>query len=188
VRLALLHPSFGTEWAGAAEPHMRELAGALSAAGHEVTVIGSRPGRTRRTHEDGFEVVRVGRLPEAPLRSRAFDGPLTHLPGLLAELTRGRFEVAHAFSPQDAFAARHGPAGVAFTCVEAPRRETLSDRRLRLAFWQAAIDPWNAVIVPGEEQREALWRWLAVEAEVAEPRDAAAHERIYSRCLERACP
>ena len=177
MRVALVHHGFGTPHAGAAEPHMRELARALGEAGHEVCVVSSRVGPSRRSEEDGIAVVQLGRLPEAPLRSRAFDGPVTHLPGV-ARL-RG-FDVVHAFSPQDAAAAARSAARVVFTPAEPPRREALAERRLRLRFWEAAIRPPTAVVVPDEPARDAVWRWLAVEAEIAASSDAAAHERIYT--------
>jgi hypothetical protein len=103
----------------------------------------------------------------------------------VAEL-RG-FEVAHAFSPQDAWGATFGPTGVAFTFVEPPERRALSDKRLRLKFWERAVDPWVGLIAAGEEQRAAARRWLAVDAEVLAPSDAAGHERVYRECRERAC-
>ena len=181
MRIALVHHSYGTEWAGAAGPHVDELARALLAAGHEPHVIGSRAGATRRTEEDGVPVAHLGRLPEGPLRSRGFDGPLTHMPALMRELADGAFDAVHAFSPQDAFAASYRGTAVAFTPVEPPRREALAERRLRLRFWDAAIRPPNAVVVPSDAEREAVWRWLAVEPEVAAAGDAGAHKRIYLR-------
>jgi glycosyltransferase involved in cell wall biosynthesis len=180
VRVALVHHSYGTDWAGPAGPHVRELARALRAEGHEPHVLSSRAGPTRRSREDGVPVSHLGRLPEGPLRSRAFDTPVTHIPALLRELADPeRFDAVHAFSPQDAAAAVHGPAPVVFTPVEPPRREALAERRLRLRFWEAAVRV--PFVVPDEELREAVWRWLAVEASVVAPTDAAGHVRIYGR-------
>ncbi|HEX8646047.1 MAG TPA: glycosyltransferase family 4 protein [Thermoleophilaceae bacterium] len=184
MRVALVHHSYGTPYGGAAEPHVRELARALRAAGHEPRVIGSRPGPTRRSDEDGIEVVHLGRLPEGPLRSRGFDGPVTHLPALVRELARGGYDAVHAFSPQDAAAAARAAAGRAtpplvFTPVEPPRREALAERRLRLRFWEAAIAPPTTLVVPGDDPRAAVWRWLAVEASVVAPDDADGHVKIY---------
>ena len=184
LKVALIYHGYGGPDGGATESHVRTLAHALREAGHEPTVLAARVGRTRRYEDDGIPVVEIGRLPERRLRSRALDGPITHLTAVLHEL--GGFHVAHAFSPQEAFAASFGPTGVAFTCVNAPRREALAARRLRLAFWERATHPWNGLVVPGEQQRDALRRWLAVEAEVAGPDDAAAHERVYRACWARA--
>ena len=181
MRIALLHHSYGTPYEGQAGPHMRELARGLLARGLEVAIVSSCRGRTRRSEEDGVEVVHLGRLPERPLASRAFDGPITQIPRTIKALAG--FQVAHAFSPQDAFAASYGAAGVAFTCVEAPRREALAERRLRLSFWDHAADPRHAILVPGEEQRRAVWRWLALDAEVIAAGDAEAHERVYRASL-----
>lgn len=177
MRIALVHHSYGTEWAGPAGPHVRELARALRTGGHEPHVLASRAGPTRRSEEDGVPVTHLARLPEGPLRSRAFDSPITHIPALLRELAGGGYDAVHAFSPQDAAAAVHGPAPVIFTPVEPPRREALAERRLRLRFWEAAAR--LPIVVPDEELRAAVWRWLAVEASVVAPGDAPGHVNIY---------
>lgn len=188
MRIALVHHSYGTEWAGAAGPLVAELARSLREAGHEPAILGSRAGPTRRETDDGVALIRLGRLPEWPLRARGFDGPLTHVPELLRELAGGGYDVAHAFSPQDAAAAAYGPAPVVFTPSEPPRREALAERRLRLRAWEAAIRPPNVVVVPSEGHRQAVRRWLALEPELAAPHDAAAHLRIYRGLSPPAAP
>jgi hypothetical protein len=168
-----------------AEPYVRELAQGLLERGLDVAIVSSHAGRTRRSDEDGVEVVHLGRLPERPLASRAFDGPITQIPRTIKALAG--FQVAHAFSPQDAFAASYGAAAVAFTCMETPRREELAERRLRLRFWEHAADPGHALLAPGEATRRAVWRWLAVDAQVIAAGDAEGHERVYRRQWESAC-
>jgi hypothetical protein len=107
------------------------------------------------------------------LRLRGFERPLTHLPPVVAELVRGRYDVVHAFSAVDAAAARcwrrvrGGP--VVFTCTAPPQRDTVSNRRLRLRLLAAAVERSDAVLAPDESVRDATWRWLAVEPRVVEP-------------------
>lgn len=179
LRVALLHHSYGTPYGGEAEPVVRALARALRDAGHEVHVLTSGPGPTRRRHDDGVEVVRLARLPEAPLRFRGFEDPITHIPSALRELARGAFDVAHAFSAQDAWAAIRSSAPAVFTCASVLDRDELASRRLRASLLATAVERSGAVLVPGEAQRAALWRWMAVEASVVDPADAPAHERVY---------
>jgi len=157
---------------GDGAPLADELARALRAAGHDAALV------------------RVRALPEAPLRLRGFTGPLTHLPFALLALRRGGYDVAHAFSAPDAAAAlawrRLGGGAVVFTCAEELRRERLSDARLRLALLQAALEDSDALAVATEAGRAALRRWMALDAPVLEPRDAAGHEALYAAALTRA--
>jgi len=132
-------------------------------------------------------VVRPPALPEELLRRRGLTGPLTHVPLATAVLLRGRFDVVHAFSPPDAFAARAwrrvtgGP--VVVTTLEVLDRARLADGRLRLALLRGAVEDADVLLAASDEVREALRRWMAAEAAVLEPRDAAAHERLYRDVL-----
>lgn len=179
MRVALLHHGYGTPGGGPATERLRTLAGALRAAGHEPHVLSSRAGRTRRSEECGFPVVHLARLPDGRLRSRGFDAPLTHAPALLRQLRGARFDAVHAFTPEDAAFAARAAGRVFLTPLEPPRRETLAARRLRLRFWDAAVRPPNVLVVEDEAVREAVRRWLAVDAAIAATGDAPAHERIY---------
>ena len=126
-------------------------------------------------------------LAERVLRRRGFTGPLTHLPAATLALRRGAFDVVHAFSAPDAAAARlwrratGGP--VVFTCAETLDRGNVSDRRLRLRLLDGALQDSDAVIAAGEPQRDALWRWAAVDVEVLAPDDVDGHARLYRNLL-----
>jgi Glycosyltransferase Family 4 len=147
------------------EPCVDELAHALRGLGHRVAVVRPRA------------------LPEGFLRGRGFTGPLTHVPQATAALLRGRFDLVHAFSPPDALAARawrrvtHKP--VVVTTLEVLERAHLADRRLRLTLLRASVEDADAVLAAGDQARDALWRWMTVEAAVVDPRDGAAQARLY---------
>jgi hypothetical protein len=166
----------------------RATAKALTDAGHDAVLVSSHRRPTRTSVEDGVRVVRLARLPEAPLRWRGFTGPVTHGPLLMRELTRGGYDVAHAFTPEDAalarMAARRTGLPVVFTAAEPLGRDRLAERRLRLKAVELAIDS-DAVTAPTEELASLADRWLAVDADVIDPRDAAAHERLYREVISR---
>jgi Glycosyltransferase Family 4 len=159
VNVALLHHGRGA-------PAVHELAASLRELGHDVTVLTRGPTAL-----------------DAPLGRRGFTTPLTHLPLMLAALTRGSYDVAHAFSPQDAFAAhlwrRRSGRPVVLSLIEPIERERLADGRLRLRFLGIALEQSDAVIVHDDEGRAAAWRWLALEPPVIAPSDGEAHERLY---------
>jgi hypothetical protein len=166
LRVALVHhPPVGAE--------VYELAASLRELGHAVTVLSP----------DGGRVAVV----EAVLDRRGFATPLTHIPWTVQALMRGDYDVAHAFTPQDTYAAliwrRRRGRPVLFSLTEPVERERLADRRLRLRLLGAALDQSDAVIVHGEQARAAAWLWLAVELPVIDPHDGAAHERLYRRLL-----
>jgi hypothetical protein len=150
-----------------ASAYVRALADALRAAGREAAVV------------------RVPRRREELLRRRGFTGPLTHVPGLALALRRGGHHVVHAFTAPDALAARWSGPPVVFTCVEALGRETVADRRLRLALLRAAVEDSAAVTAADEAAAEGLRRWMAVDAPVVPAGDAAGWERVYAPLLAR---
>lgn len=145
-----------------------ELAAGLRDTGHEVTTIRATP---------------IGAA-EQLLARRGFTGPLTPLPATVARLLRARADVAHAMTVPDAASALawrrlvHRP--VVFTCSETLSRATVADRRLRLQLLEAATASSDAVLAADERAREALVRWLMVDAPVIAPGDAAAHARLYA--------
>ena len=99
----------------------------------------------------------------------------------------GRYDIAHAFSPHDAYAAlywrRRSARPVVFSCTEPVERERLADGRLRLRFLRAALEQSDAVIVHDEHSRAAAWRWLSLEPQLIATADAAALEDLYRRLL-----
>jgi hypothetical protein len=189
LRVALLHHTYRSRPGPGPESLVHYLAAALRDAGHEPSVLTSHTAATRRSTEDGVAVIRSRRLPEAPRRWRNVAGPLTHLPLVLRALASGDYDVAHSFSPPDVLAAlawrRLTGSPALFTCAETLGRERLSDQRLRLWLLARAVEHSDAVTVVSEEARAALWRWLAVEAALIDPRDAAAHEWLYRELLAR---
>src|SRR5205085_1256473 len=110
---------------------------------------------------------------------------LAHLPAALLALGRGGYGVAHAFTPTDALAAiawaRRSGRPAVFTCMDAPERETIAARRLRLATWRRAVGQTSAVLAASEETAEGLRRWFAVDAPVVDPGDAEANVAAYRR-------
>jgi Glycosyltransferase Family 4 len=147
-----------------------EIAAGLRGRGHDAAVLGGR-----------------GTAFDALLDRRGFTTPLTRLPGAVRELARGGYDVAHAFSPQDAYAALHwrrrsGPP-VVFSCTEPIERERLADRRLKLRFLRTALQQSDAVVVHDEASRASAWRWLAIEPPLIPAADAAGLERLYRGLL-----
>jgi hypothetical protein len=159
-----------------AEDDLEALMLGLEELGHRVDVLSSR----------GL------RVPERLLSARGFAGPLTQIPATIYALARGNYDVAHTFSAVDAVPALHWSRSarrpVVFTCADPLSRETVADGRLRLHFLTRAVESSDAVTVPTEAARLAVWRWLAVEAIVVDPRDGAAHEDLYRRLLGHSPP
>lgn len=168
---------------GVRGPDARALARALGERGHGATVLSSHRGPSRTSVEEGVQTIYSRRWPEAPLRFRGFTGPLTPIPQMVAQLLRGRYDLAHAFSPPDALAAlwwqRLTGRPVVFTWSEHVSRESLADRRLRLRLVEKAIADANAVVAPDHEAAAQLRRWLMIEPTVIDGADGAAHERMY---------
>jgi hypothetical protein len=146
-----------------------ELALALTAAGHEAEVIAPRS------------------LPDAPLRLRKIGERPGRLPGSYLALRAGGYDLAHAFTAQDAWAAvrwsRSAGRPCVFTCVEPLRRGNVAHRRLRLAMLRRAVEASHAVIAPDEEVGASLRRWMAVEPRIVEPGSAAGHLTLYEELL-----
>jgi hypothetical protein len=166
VRVALLDHSHGV-----ASP-ARGLARALGDAGHEAAVIAPRS------------------LPDAPLRLRKIGERPGRLPGTYLALCAGGWDLAHAFTAQDAWAAvrwsRVTGRPSVFSCAEPLRRATLADRRLRLALLRRAVEQTDAVIAPDPEVAASLRRWMAVEARLIEPGSAGGHLALYEELVARA--
>ncbi len=136
---------------------------ALSAAGHDVTVLGQS---------------RAGALLEAALRPRKLGEGLGHVAPAALAVRRGRFDIAHAFSPAAAL------AGAAVLTFAAPvTRERLADRRLKLATLERALAT-STVVASSDAARASLRRWLGVDARVLDPADGAGHAALYAELLE----
>jgi glycosyltransferase involved in cell wall biosynthesis len=174
VNVALLNAWFWPEVRRGSERLVHDLAVDLLALGHRPRLLTSHPSRRRTsTVEDGFEVVRSPRPPERLLALRNFQNGISHLPLSYRELRRGDDDVAHAFYPTDAVAAvRWGERSgrpVVFSYMGIPRRDALANQRLRLAIHEQATTRADAVTVLSVAARDAMWRWLRVEAEIVAP-------------------
>jgi hypothetical protein len=149
---------------------VRELVLALADAGHSADVIGAR-----------------WTLPDAPLRLRKIGERPGRLPGSYLALRSGGYDVAHAFTPQDAVAAvlwsRLVRAPAVFTACEPLGRATLADRRLRLTLLRLALERSAAVLAPDADVAESLRRWMAVAPRVIPPGSAADHVALYAQLL-----
>jgi len=163
LRIALLDQSESA--------HSRQLEAALRAAGHEPYLVGAST---------------VAALEEL-LRRRGFTQALSHLPRAAADLLRGEFDVAHAFSATDATAAlpwrRMRGRPVVFTCTAPLDRAGLADGRLRLWTLAKAVEESDALVAPTDAIRISVERWFACSPGLIAAADAAAHERLYRELL-----
>jgi hypothetical protein len=149
--------------AGAGE----QLAVALAAAGAEV------------------EQVLPIRVPDLPLRLRKIGDAPGAVPGTLLALVRGGFDVAHAFTAQDAAVAltwsRLSGGMAVYTQRETLTRANVAHRRLRLATLQAAVERSHSVVAPDAGVAASLRRWMAVDPLVIGASDAVAHLDLYAQ-------
>lgn len=124
---------------------------------------------------------------ESLLRRRGFTPALTRVPLAVAELLRGEFDLAHAFSAPDAVAAlackRVRGCPVVFTCTEALDRGTVADARLRVWTLAQALAGSDAIVAATDSIQESVERWLAYLPSVIAADDAVAHERLYRELL-----
>jgi hypothetical protein len=167
LRVALVHHCAEP----AVDPH--QLARALLNIGHDPKLLTATPAPARVA--DGL------------LRRRQIDTPLAHLPFSVRGLLAGGYDIAHTFSAPDALAAltwrRLSGRPVVLSCLAAPRRAPLADRRLRLRMLNRALESCDAVVVPSDAVRDAADRWLAVPATVIALDDARGHEELYCRLI-----
>ena len=164
LRIALLDHDHG----GPGDP-AGALALALTAAGHRAEVIAPRP------------------LPDAALRLRKIGERPGRMPMTYLALRSGGYDLAHAFTPQDAWVAvrwsRATGRPAAFTCVEPLTRANVANRRLRHALLRRALEDSATVIAPDEEVAASVRRWMAVEPLVVGAGSAGAHLALYEELL-----
>jgi hypothetical protein len=134
--------------------------------------------RLAAAHAGTLIVGHAPRVLDAALRSRKLGDGLARAPLAWRAFRRGRFDVAHAFSPEDALATAgwHGP--LVLTVVDAPRRETAAARRLRLQATVWALERADAVVAADRTVAAGLQRWFAVESHVLH--DASAYPELYA--------
>lgn len=173
MRVALCHPTYWPEVRRGAERFTRELAMGLLDRGHEPRIVTSHSAATTRAVEDGVEVTRLRRPPDARLERRLFEPHLPLIPFTYRELMRGDDEIVQAMQATDAVAAarwreRTGRPTV-FAHMGIPHRTALVNRRARVAVIQRAVAGSSAVTSLSEHARDAFARWLGVEARVIHP-------------------
>ena len=173
---------------GAGSPAAAALAAALHASGRGPVLLTTDPDHAPA----GVSVVPLRSLPARPLRSRGIGDRLEHLPHAVLALARGRFDVVHAFRPADALAAvasaRRWSGPAVLTFAEPLTRETIANRRLRVATLEEAVRDADAVLAGSAEAQASLRRLLAIDAGCLEPADAAGHLALYARLVRQARP
>ena len=137
---------------------------------------------------EGF-LLRPVTLPDAVLRLRKIGDRPGRVPGTLLALARGGFDVAHAFTAQDAAAAIAWSAvtnrPVVYTQREPLSRANVANRRLRLATLRLALERSDAVVAPDEATAESLRRWMAVEPRTIPSGSMSEHLELYSELARR---
>ena len=142
MRIAHLTPTYWPEVTRGTERFVHDLSTTLAARGHEVTILTSHRQSLDVAVEEGVTVIRSRRSSELrPLRW--YERFLTNVPNVVRGLLRGRFDLAHAHFPSDAWAAvqarRLGGPPVVFTLHGMPTRRYLVSRRYRLEMLRAAV-------------------------------------------------
>jgi phosphatidylinositol alpha-mannosyltransferase len=143
VRIALVHPTYWPEVRRGSERLIHDLGVALVTRGHDVTLLTSHGDRPSTDIEDGIRVVRSWRPPQrGPLNW--YEHHVANAPNVFWRLARGRYDVAHAFFPVDAWAAlaardHAGGPPVVFSLHGIPTRAFLVKRRYRLEMIGRAV-------------------------------------------------
>jgi hypothetical protein len=131
------------------------------------------------------DLIRPTRLPDAAFRLRKIGEAPGRVPATLLALARGHYDVAHAFTAQDAAVAvawsRLTRRPAVFTQRETLNRANVADRRLRLALLCLALERSAAIVAPDEAGAASLRRWMAVEPRVLAPDAGAGHLALYAR-------
>ncbi len=160
MRIAILHPTYWPEVRRGAERLVHDLAAGMARREHDVTLLTTHPDPRSVNEEEGFTVVRARRPPGGRLERRGFEPYLPTVPGTIRELARGGFDVAHALSPVNGWAAARartlgGPPFV-LSLVGLPTRRSVGLRRLRRRLLRRAIRGASATTVLSEAAATAL--------------------------------
>jgi glycosyltransferase involved in cell wall biosynthesis len=173
LRVDLLTPCFWPEVRRGTERFVRDLADQLLALEHQPRIVTSHRGWQSTAVEDGVEIVRVPRLPDARLNRRLFEAHLMHLPFSFAALSRGDASVANAFTVGDATVAglwsqRTGrPAVLSYMGV--PDHPGLVDRRRRLELTVRALETCSATVALSQYAVDNFRKWLGHDARLIYP-------------------
>ena len=133
----------------------------------------------------------LGRLvaPPAPrvldtaLRARKLGDRLAGVPPAWLALRRGGFDLAHAFSVEDALATAAWRGPLVLTIKAPPQRSELAARRGRLSTALWALARADVVLAADAEVAAGLARWLGVEAGVLAA--AKDHAAVYAEAVAR---
>jgi glycosyltransferase involved in cell wall biosynthesis len=163
MHLALINPTYWPEVRRGSERLIHDLAVVLARRGNDVTILTTHSGAGTETVEDGVRIVRSRRLPRLP-RSGDLEYFVETAPSVVAGLTRGYYDLAHAFFPVSAWAAinakRLGGPPVAFSLHGVPVRQYLVARRRRMSILSAAVHGAEGVSVLSEAAAEPYRRYL----------------------------
>ena len=162
MRIALLHPTFWPEVRRGSERLAHDLGRTLAARGHDVTLLTTHRGSAQRRRLGGLRVVCRRRVPALPGMGW-HDEYVGAAPAALAGLLRGRFDLAHALYPMDAWAAslarRLGGPPFVFSFHGIVNRRYLVQRRYRLEMFRAATAAAAATSALSEAAAEPLRRY-----------------------------
>lgn len=166
MRIALLLPTYWPEVTRGSERLVHDLAVTLAGREHEVTVLTTHRHRASAAVEEGVRVERRWRPAEiGPLRW--YEHHVATIPGARRALSRGRFDIAHAFFLSDAVAAaqaeeRGGPPFV-YSIHGIPTRGFLVARRRRLEMIEHVVGRAQWISALSEAAAEPLRRYFATE-------------------------
>jgi glycosyltransferase involved in cell wall biosynthesis len=173
LRLAFLSPCYWPEVRRGGERLVHELTTGLARDGHHPRIVTSHPGLTRRSVEDGVEIVRHWRPPEGRLRRRRYEDHLSHVPFSYLSLLAGDYDLVQAMHVTDGLAAarwsrRTGrPSVLAYLGV--PDRRGLVALRRRLEITVRAGRGAAAITTVSRHAAEAFDRWLGLPARAIYP-------------------
>jgi glycosyltransferase involved in cell wall biosynthesis len=172
-RVALLNFAFWPEVQRGSERIVHDLAADLARRGHRPRLVTSHLGPSTTTTDDGFQIVRNRRPPDALLRLRRFQDNLTHVPLSYRTLCAGDDELAHAFYQTDALAsvawARRVGRPSLFSYMGIPSRASATYKRGRMKTLAHVTANADAVVGLSRTACEGLWRWWGVEARLIYP-------------------
>ena len=173
LRVAFLSPCYWPEVRRGGERLVHELTTGLARRGHRPRLITSHPGLTRRSVEDGVEIVRHWRPPEGRLRRRRYEDHIAHVPFSYLSLLAGDYDLVQAMHVTDGLAAarwseRTGrPSVLAYLGI--PDRRGLVALRRRLEITVRAGRGAAAITTVSRHAAKAFDRWLGLPARAIYP-------------------
>ena len=172
MRIAQVTPTYWPEVMRGTERFVHDLGAQLADRGHVVTLLTTHRGRATSVEEEGMTVRRRWRPPElSPLRW--YEYHVASIPGVVRELLRGEYDLAHVHFPSHAWGAalarRLGGPPFVFTLHGIPTREYLVARRYRLEMLLRAVEAAQACTVGSAAAAGPFRRYLLRRPEVISP-------------------